>query len=238
MKRKFIDIAVQFNQYDHFQEICEMVSELGYYGICVEGPQKQEALQNIGDLYSLKIWSRRTLEGSTSRVRAALSRERRKIHLISVHSEGSDLAKWAAKDRRVDSIAVPLPAIGKIVDSSLVKLMAANDKALEINLQEVIGAIGSRRIVLLRNLHKAIARAKQGACKIILGSGTSKITHLRAPRDMASMLQIVGLDYEESLQTISCIPLEILQKNEQRLSGDFIAPGVATIQIKEEDKFP
>ena len=52
---------------------------------------------------------------------------------------------------------------------------------------------------------------------------------------MASILHIAGLDYEESLQTISCIPLEILQKNEQRLSGDFIAPGVATIQIKEED---
>ncbi|MFW9914903.1 MAG: RNase P subunit p30 family protein [Candidatus Thorarchaeota archaeon] len=237
MKRKFIDIAVQFNQYDYFQKICEMVSELGYYGICVESSQKQEALQDIGDSYSLKIWSRRTFEGSTSRVRAALGRERSKTHLISVYSEGSDLAKWAAKDRRVDSIAVPLPTISKIVDIALVKLMATNGKALEIHLQEIIGAIGSRRIVLLRNLHRAIARAKQGACKIILGSGTSKITHLRAPRDMASILHIAGLDYEESLQTISSIPLEILRKNEQRLSRDFIAPGVATIQIKEEDKF-
>jgi hypothetical protein len=52
---------------------------------------------------------------------------------------------------------------------------------------------------------------------------------------MASMLQIVGLDYKESLETIRGIPLEILQKNEQRFSGNFIAPGVATIQIKEED---
>lgn len=237
MKRKFIDIAIQFTQDDHFQEICEMVSKLGYYGICVEGSQKQKALQNVGDSYSLKIWSRKTLEGSTSRVRGALSQERRKTHLISVRSEKSDLAKWAATDRRVDSIAVPLPVISKIVDSSLVRLMTTNDKALEIHLQEIIGAIRSRRIALLRNLYKAIARAKQGACKIILGSGTLKMTHLRAPRDMASMLQIVGLDYEESLQTISVIPLEMLQKNEQRLSQDFIAPGVTAIQIKEEEKF-
>ncbi|MFX0116163.1 MAG: RNase P subunit p30 family protein [Candidatus Hodarchaeota archaeon] len=234
LKRKFIDVAVLFTKEDDFQEICEMAVELGYYGLCVEGLQKQAVIQNVIDSYPIKIWSRKTLKGSISKIKDALGQERRMHHLISILAEKPDLAKWAAKDQRVDSIMVPLTSVGDVFDPTLAKLAALNGKALEIHFQEISDAIWSRRTSLLRNLYNAASKARQRSCKILFGSGASKIVHLRAPRDMAALLNVIGLGYEEALEIIDDVPLKILQKNELRLSPGFIAPGTRIIEMEEE----
>lgn len=238
MKRRFVDAAIQFSQEDHFKDICRMAATLGYSGICIENLNNQHAIQRHAGAYAIKIWSRKTLRGSIGKVKDELGHERKKYHLISILTEEQDLAKWAARDQRVDCILVPLSSIGKVIDVPFVKLAATNRKALEIHLHDILRATESRRVGLLRNLHKALAKAKQRSCKILMGSGTSKPVHMRAPRDMAALLETVGLNYEEALETIANVPLTILERNEQRLSPSFIAPGVTTSQTKEEMEFP
>ncbi|MHA2232732.1 MAG: RNase P subunit p30 family protein [Candidatus Hodarchaeales archaeon] len=224
MKRRFVDAAIQFSQEDHFKDICRMAATLGYSGICIENLKSQNAIDRHADAKSIKIWSRKTLRGSIGKVKNALGHERRKHHLISILAEEQDLAKWAARDQRVDCILVPLSSIDKVIDAPFVKLAATHRKALEIHLHDILKAIESRRVGLLRNLHKALAKVRQRSCQILMGSGTSKSVHMRAPRDMAALLETVGLNYEDTLETIANVPLTILERT--------------TSQTKEEIEFP
>ena len=210
-----------------------MAVELGYYGLCIEDLCDSTTAQKLTSSNPIKIWSRKTLGGTINQVREAIGRHRRSYHLISILAKEPNLAKWAVRDQRVDSILVPLQSVGKVIDSTMAKMVAVHRKALEIRLQEILSAIASRKMFLLRGLQKAIRRVQQRSSLIIVGSGASKQFHLRAPRDVAALLIVIGLDYPDALGTISNTPLTILQENEQRLSPDFIVPGVTVSQSQE-----
>ena len=52
---------------------------------------------------------------------------------------------------------------------------------------------------------------------------------LRAPRDMAALLMLVGLDPSEALKAVSKTPMEIVERNREKLSPSYVMPGVRVV---------
>ncbi|MEN2974860.1 MAG: hypothetical protein ABDH32_04690, partial [Candidatus Caldarchaeales archaeon] len=68
-----------------------------------------------------------------------------------------------------------------------------------------------------------------GKVDLILSSSASKPSELRSPYEMASLLSVLGFDKKYTLDSVSSIPMKIIESNLVKLSPDYISRGVVKI---------
>jgi RNase P/RNase MRP subunit p30 len=57
---------------------------------------------------------------------------------------------------------------------------------------------------------------------------------LRKPREMALMASLFGLDGDVALDSVSKNNVGLVIRNRQKLSGEFVAPGIRVIKQGED----
>jgi len=239
--KKFVDLHLQPSIKDLTQvkNMINLASELGYHmiGITLPPNVKQaivKQLQNICNNIKIDLVTRVDLSPKTPReLLHNLSRFRRKFEVISVICTSKAVARQAAKDRRVDLLSFPSTNPRKrFFDHAEAELASKALSSLEIDMAPLISLKSFQRIRLLSSLRKEVEIAKKFDVPVTISSGATNTHLIRGPYDYAAIAVLFDMAMPLALRALSETPLTIVKRNREKLSPNFVAPGIHIIRRK------
>ncbi len=134
-----------------------------------------------------------------------------------------ELNQKAAGDSRIDIILHPERGRKDSgINHVIAEEAAENSVAIGFDLQQLMGSQKEQSYVL-GHWRRNLMLAEKYGTPYILTTGAEQIHDLRAPRDLASLIDSLGYSGKES---ISRHPVEILERIEKVDSNGFVRPGV------------
>ena len=156
---------------------------------------------------------------------------RRRFEIICITCDNKEVARQAAKDRRVDLLSFPsLDYRKRFFDRAEAELASNCLAALEVDVKPLLILEGPTRVRLLSSLRREVAVAREFGVPLIVSSGVGEERFMRLPRDMASLAYLFGLDEASALDSVSTNPAAIVKRNREKLSSRFVAPGISIIK--------
>ncbi|RLI05824.1 hypothetical protein DRO26_01075 [Candidatus Bathyarchaeota archaeon] len=156
---------------------------------------------------------------------------RRKFELIAVICKSRSIARLAARDRRVDLLMFPPKTLG-LFDEVEAKFASKAGVALEINFNFLLNVEENFRVKVFSELERILVLVRKHGVPLVISSGATDVYGLRAPRDLAAFFQMFGLSKREVLDAVSTTPKEIVERNREKLSKDFVGVGVRLVREK------
>jgi ribonuclease P/MRP protein subunit RPP1 len=239
MKRTYADLHLRpnLNDFEHTKQMITKAAKLGYHLIAIPLPPNvsEENLQKMRGICreaKIDFATRLNLKPTTpDELTRNLRKFRRKYETIAVICESKNVARQAAKDRRVDILNFPLYDYhGRFFDLAEAELASGSLTAFEIDAQPILALEGPARSRLLSNLRRETETAKAFHIPIILSSGTSDLMLMRRPMDMAALASLFDLENEQALQAVSENPVGIVKRNRGKLNSTFVAPGIRVVR--------
>lgn len=239
MKKIYADLHLDahLKDPDRTKHMLNKASSLGYSLIattfppnCTEEQIKQ--MRNISKEAKMDLASRVDLKPKTpNELLYNLRRIRRKFEIVAVVCEQKNVARQAAKDRRVDILDFPSTDFHKrYFDRAQAELASNSLASFEIDLKPLLTLEGSTRIRLLSSLRKEAATARKFHIPIVLSSGISNELYMRKPMELAALASLFDLDEASAVQAVSTNPMAIVKRNRQKLSPKFVAPGIRIVR--------
>jgi len=239
MTRAFIDLHLRVNPKDQQATrrlICK-AARLGYRQVSVpftsklseeELTQLKAACSEVGlDFVSRADFYPRSENDLTHFLR----KFRRRFEVICILCDSKDMARQAAKDRRVDLLNFPsLDYHKRFFDRAEAELASCSLAALEVDVKPILILEGPPRVRLLTSLRREIAIALEFKVPIVVSSGVAEERLMRLPRDLASLGFLFGLDETQALDSTSTSPAAIVARNREKLSSRFVAPGIRIVK--------
>jgi len=239
MTRVFTDLHLRVNHKDQqaTQQIINRAARFGYSLVSIPftSAMRQEELAKLKamstdvgvDFVSRADFHPRTENDLTHFLR----KFRRQFEVISISCDTKEVARQAAKDRRVDLLSFPsLDYHKRFFDRAEAELASGCLAALEVDVKPLLVLEGPSRVRLLMSLRREVAVAREFKVPIVLSSGVAEERFMRYPRDMASLAYMVGLDEASALDAVSTNPEEIVKRNRVKLSNRFVAPGISIVK--------
>lgn len=166
----------------------------------------------------------------------SLRRFRRKFEIVAVRCHTKDVARQAAKDRRVDLLQFSVTNLRKrFFDEAEAELASQAFSSLEIELAPILQLTTSSRIRLLSRLRKEVATAERFRVPITLSSGATDEQLMRGPRDYAALATLFDLPMSSALRALSENPWVTVERNREKLSSDYVAPGIRVVGRRTGD---
>jgi len=239
MKRIYADLHLcpNLNNERQTTRMIRKAAALGYRLIAIPVPlsfteKKVRWLRNLCEEVGIEFASRIDLKPRTPReLIVNLRRLRRRFEIIAVLCETKQVARQAAKDRRVDLLN--FPAINfrrRFFDKAEAELASSGLTAFEIDVKPLIMFEGTVRVRLMSNLRKEVAIAQKFRVPTIVSSGVSDELHMRKPRELAALASLFDLKETAALEAVSKNPVAIVKRNREKLSPRFVAPGIRVIR--------
>jgi len=239
MKRKYADLHL-CPDLGNDEQVTRMIrkgSELGYELIAIPLPQffpeeKIRKLQNICQENKIDFASRVDLKPRTpNELIRSLRKLRRGFEIIGVMCESKQVARQAAKDRRVDLLNFPGSNRRKrFFDKAEAELASKALGSLEIDIKPLLTLEGPTRIRLLSSLRREVTIAEDFHVPIVISSGASNELLMRKPREITALTSLFDLDKSSAIEAISKNLLAIVKRNREKLSPKFVAPGIRLIR--------
>lgn len=239
MTRNFTDLHLRINPNDQqtTQHLLDKASRFGYHHVGIPFVSKIQENQvaalkamctQAGLDYVLRAdFKARTPDDLTHFLR----KFRRQFEIICIVCESKEVARQAAKDRRVDLLNFPsLDYHKRFFDRAEAELASNSLAALEVDAKSLLILEGPPRVRLLSNLRREVAIAREFHVPLVLSSGISEERLMRMPRDLASLAYLFGLGEAEALDSVSTNPRAIVTRNREKLSGKFVAPGISILR--------
>jgi ribonuclease P/MRP protein subunit RPP1 len=239
MKKTFADLHLRLNSRDSAaaSRIINKAAALGYRLIAVPfSPEtrEDETVQLRGMCSEAKVdfASRVDIKPRTQNdLMPQLRRLRRKFEVVCVVCESKEVARQAAKDRRVDFLNFPsLDYHKRFFDRAEAELASNSIAALEIDVKPLLVLEGPARVRLLSSLRRETAIAREFHVPIVVSSGATSEMLLRKPREQAALAALFDLNEASALEAVSQNPMAIVKRNRQKLSSKFVAPGIRVIK--------
>ena len=165
-----------------------------------------------------------------------LRKFRRKVEVICIVCDEKEIARSAAKDRRVDLINFPsLDYHKRFFDRAEAELASCSQTALEVDVKSLLILEGPPRVRLLSSLRREVALAKEFHVPIVVSSGVGEEHLMRMPRDLASLGYLFGLGEMEALDAVSINANSMVDRNREKLSSKFVAPGISLLKEGNAD---
>jgi len=233
LPRNFIDsLGPRYESY--LSVYLHTASQLGFSEIWISNPTEEEKNLITQPTFTslIRMYERLDIglnHESKAHMVSILRHQRRQIPIITVTCLTPELTAWAAQDNRVDILTFPVFQIGKLMSRSIAKLMVKFKKHLEIQLSDLYSLPERQQIPALRQIRSALEIASCKNVPIIFTSGSKKPDQMRSPRELTSLGQMLLMSYIMSLDSLSIIPQQLLQKTLLKISPNYIAPGVYKI---------
>jgi len=160
-----------------------------------------------------------------------LRRLRRRFEIVCVSCQSKKVARQAAKDRRVDLLSFPsLDFHTRFFDLAEAELASKSLASLEISMNPLLTSEGTARIRLLSSLRRESSIAKDSGVPIVVSSGASDVMLMRRPIELAIMTSLFDLEKHLALDAVSKNASAIVDRNREKLSSRFVAPGIRVIR--------
>jgi len=242
--KRFIDLHLRVPLNDLIQSekmICK-ASELGYSLVAIPFPpnatvEQIEHLRQICSVANIDFVSRTNLSPRNSNeLLYDLRQYRRKFEIISVRCNTKDVARQAAKDRRVDLLQFSVTNLRqRFFDEQEAELSSQALSSLEIELAPMLQLTSFSRIRLISRLRREAAIAQRAKVPIILSSGATTEAFMRGPHDYASLTTLFDLPMFSALKALTETPLFMVERNRLKLSPYHVAPGIRVVGTKTDD---
>lgn len=159
-----------------------------------------------------------------------LDRFRQRSEVVVVHGGDSEVNRAATEDARVDILAHPEhgrtdPGINHV----MAEMAGENQVAIQLNLRRLLETYGKVRSHVLSHFRDQVRLAEKFDAPVIVSSGATSVWHLRAPRELASILRVLGADVGQSFDAVSSVPRSIVERAAKVTSEEFIRPGVEVV---------
>jgi len=239
VKRSFADLHLRINLNDQedTQRLITKAASLGYAQISFASTSRL----NNEEYAKLKAMCRRAWVDFVSRadfhprseveLTRFLRRFRREFEVICISCDNKEVARQAAKDRRVDLLNfASLDYHKRFFDRAEAELASGCIAALEVDIRPILILEGPPRVRLLMSLRREVAVALEFHVPLVLSSRVGEEKFVRSPRDMASLGYLIGLDEASALDAVSTNPAKIVSRNREKLASGFVAPGIKVIR--------
>jgi len=160
-----------------------------------------------------------------------LRRYRSKYEIVAVDCGIASVSRVAVRDRRVDIVRFPKRGSGGGFRGNLARTCRA---ALEFNMSELTEAWGFQ--ARLHRVRREIEIAAEASTVVIGSTNASSPCELRAPRDVAAVLHVLGLSLEAALNGVSVIPVAIVKENRLRMREPDLEEGVRIVERKAHNE--
>jgi ribonuclease P/MRP protein subunit RPP1 len=239
MTRPFTDLHLRVNPKDQqtAQRLISKAARMGYRHISIpfiSGVQEDQvaALKAMCAGVGIDFVLRADFKPRTQEdLMRFLRKFRRKLEVICIICDSKEIARQAAKDRRVDLLNFPsLDYHKRFFDRAEAELSCNSSAALEVDVKSLLVLEGPPRVRLLSSLRREVAIAREFHVPVVVSSGVGEEQLMRTPRDMASLAYLFGLNEEEALDAVSANPAGIVLRNRVKLSSKFIAPGISVVK--------
>lgn len=239
MKRTFADLNLRLNPNDtsNARKVVSKVAALGYDLVAVPlAPEVQETV--VKDMRAICSEAKvdfatrvNLIPKSRDQLMRLLRRLRRKFEVVCIACENKEIARQAAKDRRVDLLSFPsVDYRGRFFDWAEAELASKSLAALELDVKPLLVLEGPARIRLLSCMRREASIARQYHVPVVVSSGVGTEMLLRKPRELAAFVSLLGFDETSALDSVSVNPLSIVLRNREKLGRSFVAPGIRVIK--------
>lgn len=239
MKRAFSDLHLCINPKDSSatQAAIAKAANLDYKLIAVPLPPDTRTneiyrLQNQCKTFGVDFVSRVDIRPrSQNELMSLLRRLRRRFEIICIQCESKDVARHAAKDRRVDLLNFPhFSYYRRFFDRAEAELASRSLATLEVDVKPLLLLKGPQRVRFLSLLRREIVIAKEFHLPIVVSSGVSELMLLRRPREVAMLASLFSLEGNAALDAVSVNAATMVARNRVKLSREFVAPGIRIVQ--------
>jgi len=239
MTRVFADLHLRVNPKDQqaAQQLIDKSAKFGYRLISIPftSGMRQDELANLKSICTkvgVDFVSRADFHPRTENdLTYFLRKFRRQFEIISISCDDKEVARQAAKDRRVDLLNFfSLDYHKRFFDRAEAELASCSLAALEVDIKPLLILEGPPRVRLLMSLRREVALAREFKVPIVISSGIAEERLMRSPRDMASLGYLLGLDEASTLDAVSTNPAAIVANNREKLSSRFVAPGISVVK--------
>ena len=203
MTRAFADLHLRVNPKDQqaTQQLINKAASFGYSLISIPftSELREEELAKLKAICSeagVDFVSRADFHPRTENdLTHFLRKFRRRFEVICISCDNKEVARQAAKDRRVDLLSFPsLDYHKRFFDRAEAELASGSLAALEVDVKPLLILEGPPRVRLLMSLRREVAIAREFKVPIVVSSGVAEERFMRFPRDMASLAYLFGLD--------------------------------------------
>ena len=212
-------------------------SMLGYGLIAITFPinireEEIQQIRNICDEARIDLVTRSDIKPKTpNELVHNLRKFRRKFEIITSMCESKNVARQAARDRRVDLLNFPSPDFRRrFFDEAEAELASNGLASLEIDMKSILILEGPARIRLLSSLRREASIAQRFHVPIVVSSGASNVNLMRNPKELASLAFLFDLADASATKAVSENPSSIVKRNREKLSPQFVAPGIRIIR--------
>ena len=243
MKRAFADLHLRAENSNNEQlsKLVRKSAELGYTTVALSFPPATNAeevhrIKTVCSDVNLDLVSRVDIRPRSPEDLLGLLRKlRRKFEVICVLCESKEIARQAAKDRRVDLLNFPsLDYRKRFFDRAEAELASSGSATLEVDIKPVLVLEGAPRVRFLSTLRREVSVALSFRLPIVISSGASDAITLRRPKETALLASLFGLVGPPALDAVSSNPLALVARNREKLSAGFIAPGIRLVKRGDE----
>ena len=239
MTRRFADLHLRVDPRDQeaTQRLVSKAARLGYSQVAFPSASKlsaeeQAKLKAMCCDAGLDFVSRVDFfPRSEAELTRFLRKFRRQFEVICISCDNKEVARQAAKDRRVDLLNFSsLDYRKRFFDRAEAELASGCLAALEIDVKPLLTLEGPPRVRLLMSLRREAAVAREFKVPLVLSSGGSEERLMRSPMDMASLTYLFGLDEATALDAVSTNPSGMVGRNREKLGSRFVAPGITLVK--------
>jgi ribonuclease P/MRP protein subunit RPP1 len=239
MKRAFADLHLRVNPKEPLLAplLVSKAAELGYHvvAVAVSAEAKKSELQALQTQCAeagLDFVSRVDLyPRNPNDLLNVLRKVRRRFEIVCVMCENKDVARQAAKDRRVDLLSFPLLDYRRrFFDHAEAELASSAVAGYEVDVKPLLVLDGPARVRFLSSLRREVAVALEFHLPLVVSSGVFEPLLLRKPREMALLASLAGLTGVAALDAVSVAPVGLVIRNRDKLSEGFVAPGIRIIK--------
>lgn len=218
-KRTFVDFWIKPPDVNVAKEMCKRAFDLGYSTLVVEAPKPMlEELKSSAKEYGLEIYSKAVVSAKTrGDVLKAAAKFRHSYDVLTVYCLTRDAALVALRDGRVDTV-VFRPNGFMSFDRHM---LSVTRNSIELTL---IDTISDR--VALQKMRSIVRLIDMKDLSLVFSSCASNPVEQRGPFDVSCIVNVLGLNFERSLDALSTIPLNILLRNRAKLLGKMVQEGV------------
>ena len=223
--RRYVDLWVRCENMEKCLEMIKCLKRLGFSSAALE--LQEECVEKFDDLkreakeIGLSLYKKLVLEPSSRKELLKLLRENRgRFEVISVICKNLETALVAARDSRVDTIIIPVNPRYRFDKGVAALLKNRVELPFRYFLEDRGGFLRTASEIVLVLGKK---------CGIIVSSAGSRSLELRNPRQLASLLQVLGFDEERALDSVSSEAINLIEENLVKLSKNYVMRGVVKL---------
>ena len=238
---KFYDLLVQSNLSggeNTIEQLIDFAKKLGYSGIAIcdsyQGLEKVNELKNkINEIKAdLEIYTGvNIIAKNVNEMNEIVSKVREKVDLVVVSGGDYSINRAACDDSRIDILMHPeLERSDSGLDEPSLEAATLNNVAIGLSLREILYNFRKPRSYILNHISRNLMLCDHYRTPFVFCSCAQSTWGMRSPRDMISIVNVLGLDIVKAFASVTSTPQAIVEENKKTLNGTKITEGVEEVE--------